>query len=76
MGKCTSRIPKWNIKEYINLENINIPLKTADKMLSGWIYLNNNERPHGSLNKMKPTEFETYFDSLTQQHKPKYKINY
>jgi len=45
-------------------------------MLSRWIYLNNNERPHGSLNKMKPTEFETYFDSLTQQHKPKYKINY
>lgn len=62
--------------EYINFENIDIPFKTATKMLSKWIYLYNNERPHGSLNKMKPTEFETYVDSLTDQHKPKYKINY
>ena len=62
--------------EYINFENIDIPFKTANKMLSKWIYLYNNERPHGSLNKMKPTEFETYVDSLTDQHKPKYKINY
>ncbi len=62
--------------EYINFENIDIPFKTANKMLSKWIYLYNNERPHGSLNKMKPTEFETYVDSLTNQHKPRYKINY
>lgn len=62
--------------EYINFENIDIPFKTANKMLSRWIYLYNNERPHGSLNKMKPTEFETYVDSLTNQHKPRYKINY
>lgn len=62
--------------EYINFENIDIPFETADKMVSRWIYLYNNERPHGSLNKMKPTEFETYVDSITNQHKPKYKINY
>lgn len=62
--------------EYINFENIDIPFKTANKMLSKWIYLYNSERPHGSLNKMKPTEFETYVDSLSNEHKPKYKINY
>src|SRR5690554_944574 len=62
--------------EYINFENIDIPFKMANKMLSKWIYLYNNERPHGSLNKMKPTEFEIYVDSLAHQHRPKYKINY
>ncbi len=62
--------------EYINFDNIDIPFETANKMLSKWIHLYNNERPHGSLNKMKPTEFETYVDSLSHQHKPKYKINY
>ncbi len=62
--------------EYINFENIEVPFTTANKMLAKWIYLYNNERPHGSLNKMKPTEFETYVDSLDNQHKPKYKINY
>ena len=62
--------------EYINFENIDIPFRTANEMMGKWIYLYNNERPHGSLNKMKPTEFETYVNSLTNQHKPKYKINY
>lgn len=61
--------------EYINFENIDIPFKAADKMICNWVYLY-NERPHGSLNKMKPTEFENYVDGLTSQHKPKYEINY
>lgn len=62
--------------EYIDFENIDIPFKTANKMLSQWIHLYNNERPHGSLNKMKPTEFETYVEGLALHHRPKYKINY
>lgn len=62
--------------EYINFENVEIPFKTANKMVSRWVYLYNNERPHGSLNNMKPTEFETYVESLSHEHKPKYRINY
>lgn len=62
--------------EYISFENVDIPLKIANKMMDRWVYLYNNERPHGSLNKMKPIEFETYVDRLADQHKPKYKINY
>lgn len=62
--------------EYINFENINIPLKVANKMMEKWIWLYNNGRPHGSLNKMKPIEFSNYVERLASQHKPKYKINY
>lgn len=62
--------------EYINFDNVEISLKVAKKMMTKWVWLYNNERPHGSLNKMKPTEFENYVEKLASQHKPKYKINY
>lgn len=62
--------------EYINFENVVVPLNVARKMMVRWVWLYNNERPHGSLNKMKPTEFENYVEQLSSQHKPKYKINY
>jgi putative transposase len=62
--------------EYINFENVDVPLKAAKKMMVRWVWLYNNGRPHGSLNKMKPTEFENYAEQLAAQHKPKYKINY
>lgn len=62
--------------EYINFGNVDIPFKTAERMICGWIYLYNNDRPHGSLDNMKPTEFETYVEGLSDHHKPKYRINY
>lgn len=62
--------------EYINFENVEVPLKVAKKMMGRWVWLYNNGRPHGSLNKMKPTEFENYVENLAIQHKPEYKINY
>ncbi len=62
--------------EYINLDNQKITFKQATNMMKRWIYLYNNERPHGSLKNMKPKEFETYVDQLADQHKPIFKINY
>ena len=62
--------------EYINFENVEVPLNVAKKMMVRWVWLYNNERPHGSLNKMKPTEFENYVEQLSNQHKPAYKIKY
>lgn len=62
--------------EYINFENVEVPLNVAKKMMIRWVWLYNNERPHGSLNKMKPTEFENYVEQLSNQYKPAYKINY
>ena len=40
------------------------------------IKLYNDKRPHGSLKKMKPTEFETYVQTLPEMDKPIFKINY
>lgn len=62
--------------EYINFENVKVPLDTAKKMMVRWVWLYNNGRPHGSLNKMKPTEFDNYVESLATKHKQEYKINY
>jgi len=62
--------------EYINLENTNIRLKEAVRQIGRWVYLYNNERPHGSIQKMKPVEYETYLEGLALRDRPKYLINY
>lgn len=62
--------------EYINFEHSNISIKQATGMVKRWIYLYNNDRPHGSLKNMEPTKFETYVDQLADQRKPIFKINY
>jgi transposase InsO family protein len=62
--------------EYINFAQTGIDLNTARKMIKEWIFLYNNERPHGSLNNMNPKEFETYVEQLAAQHKPIETINY
>lgn len=62
--------------EYINFIHKKVTLNQATKMMTRWIYLYNNKRPHGSLGNMKPNEFETYVDHLSEQQKPKFKINY
>ena len=62
--------------EYINLENTTTPLKVATKQIGRWVYLYNFERPHGSIQKMKPAEYETYLEGLALRDKPKYLINY
>ena len=63
-------------REYINFNQTDIPIKQARKLISKWVYLYNNERPHGSLKNMKPKEFETYVETLEDQHKPVIQINY
>lgn len=62
--------------EYITFENMNVSLKQAREMMDRIIYLYNNKRPHGSLKKMKPSEFETYVQTLPEMEKPVLKINY
>ena len=62
--------------EYINFENMNVSLKQARGIMERIIDLYNNKRPHGSLNKMKPTEFETYVQTHSEMKKPVFKINY
>lgn len=62
--------------EYINFENMNVSLKQARAIMERIIDLYNNARPHGSLKNMKPTEFETYVQTLSELKKPVFKINY
>lgn len=62
--------------EYINFENMNVSLKQARLMMERIIDLYNNKRPHGSLKNMKPSEFETYVQTLSEIKKPVFKINY
>lgn len=62
--------------EYINFENMNVSLKQAREMMGRIINLYNYKRPHGSLKKMKPSEFETYVQTLPEIEKPIFKINY
>lgn len=62
--------------EYINFENMNVSLKQARLMMERIIDLYNNKRPHGSLKNMKPSEFETYVQTLSEMKKPVFKINY
>ena len=62
--------------EYIDLVGLNIILSEAKKMIKTIIQQYNEKRPHGSLNKMKPVEFESYIKTLDDSEKPIIKINY
>lgn len=62
--------------EYIDFEGLKITFPDAEKMIKNIIQKYNVKRPHGSLNKMKPVEFETYIKTLNNNEKPIFKINY
>jgi len=62
--------------EYIDFVGLKITFSNAKEMIKTIIQRYNEKRPHGSLNKMKPMEFETYIKTLNTNEKPIYKINY
>lgn len=62
--------------EYIDFVGLKITFPNAKKIIKTIIQKYNEKRPHGSLNKMKPMEFETYIKTLNNNEKPIYKINY
>ncbi len=62
--------------EYVNIEQTEISLKEATKLMEKWIYLYNNKRPHGSIKNMKPNEYETYLEQISVQDKQTITINY
>lgn len=62
--------------EYVNIEQTEISLKEATKLMKKWIYLYNNKRPHGSIKNMKPNEYETYLEQISVQDKQTITINY
>jgi len=62
--------------EYINLEGRQVNYSQAYKLVEGVIEKYNVERPHGSINKFKPVEFESYIKQLNMNQKPKVVINY
>jgi len=62
--------------EYIDFVGLKITFTNAKKMMKSVIQKYNEKRPHGSLNKMKPVEFETYVKTLSNNEKPTFKINY
>lgn len=62
--------------EYIDLGNVNISLERAVGQMERWVYLYNHERPHGSIQKMKPVEYETFLQGLALGERPRIMINY
>ena len=62
--------------EYINFLGSSISLSQGRKMIERIIKRYNDQRPHGSLKNMKPTEFETFVQNLDSEQKPIFKINY
>lgn len=62
--------------EYIDFQGSDISLFQARKLINNIVKKYNEQRPHGSLKKMKPVEFETYVKNLDSKHKPIFKINY
>ena len=62
--------------EYIDFQGSDISLSQARKLIHNIVKKYNEQRPHGSLKKMKPVEFETYVKNLDSKHKPIFKINY
>jgi putative transposase len=62
--------------EYIDIEGLSISFNKVKKVVTSAIEKYNHKRPHGSLNNMKPVEFEHHIKSLTNKNKPVMKINY
>ena len=62
--------------EYIDFVGLKTTFQQTDKLIKKIIQKYNEGRPHGSLNKMKPVEFETYIKTLNDSEKPIFKINY
>ena len=62
--------------EYIDFVGLKVTFQQATKMIEKIIQKYNENRPHGSLNKMKPAEFETYIKTLNNSEKPIFTINY
>lgn len=62
--------------EYIDFVGMRITFQQASKMIEKIIQKYNESRPHGSLNKMKPSEFEAYIKTLDNSEKPIITINY
>jgi len=62
--------------EYIDFEAMEVSLSKARKVVQDIIHKYNYKRPHGSLKRMKPSEYETYLDQLADQDKPIVTINY
>ena len=62
--------------EYIDFVGLKITFQQAEKLIKKIIQKYNESRPHGSLNKMKPVEFETYIKTLNNNEKPIVTINY
>jgi transposase InsO family protein len=62
--------------EYIDFEGLKITFQQTEKLIKKIIQKYNEGRPHGSLNKMKPVEFEAYIKTLNNSVKPIFKINY
>lgn len=62
--------------EYIDFEGMNISFTQAYNIVKAIIKKYNEKRPHGSLNRMKPIEFENYIKTLETKDRPVFKINY
>jgi transposase InsO family protein len=62
--------------EYIDFEGSELCIHQARKTIEGIIRKYNEKRPHGSLQNMKPVEFETHIKQLKDKQKPIVKINY
>lgn len=62
--------------EYLDFEGPDISYSQAKGMVAEVVKKYNEKRPHGSLNNMKPVEFENYIKSLNTNDKPIVEINY
>jgi putative transposase len=62
--------------EYISFEYLNIDFTKAKQLIKGIVEKYNTKRPHGSILRMKPVEFEAYVQLIKPDEKPKVKINY
>ena len=62
--------------EYIDSEGSGITIWQAKKTMQSIIKKYNEKRPHGSLQNMKPVEFEDHIKQLKDKEKPIVKINY
>lgn len=62
--------------EYINFEHLQLGYKQIKKLVGGIVEKYNKKRPHGSLNRMKPVEFENFVQLAPAEQRPTVKINY